>query len=310
MPADMTKVQAPESARQESEEREQATSAGDWTSAVIGNYLHALEKSLGFYSVLGPDVRVSVATRTTRVAHDLARRCGPRAPSRDGALTRRPGPRRAPRGGSLLGLHLPAPLGVEPRRGALCGAGLVLRMRSTTTCSAARGLPSGTASVPSGREQAHAYVQDNWPRPYRWALVAAAARGEGGISRSQPPYATLHTLPAPTANCACIGTCATRGMANEFAAPWTGASPGRRSSRERPRRLSGLSLAGVQGQSPRALTVCTRDCMSHRRGARAPSHRYAPDGHRVLRSLMEICSRTCWFLSQHRMVPMCPRILA
>jgi hypothetical protein len=76
------------------------------------------------------------------------------------------------------------------------------------------------------------------------------------VFRSRTPAYAARCTPVPsTGNDACVGTSAARGNAERAGPPWPGASPGRRSARERPRRLSGLSLAWGAGAKPRALTA-------------------------------------------------------
>jgi hypothetical protein len=122
--------------------------------------------------------------------------CGPPAFGWYGTVTRRPVPRRAPRGGSLLGLLLPAPLGVEPWQPALCGA------RVEPCDDVQRRLRSGRAAqqhrIRTKRHGARSRVAklngfDLSPGPRR-----NGRSSHGGISPAHAPSVTRHTPDAST----------------------------------------------------------------------------------------------------------------
>jgi hypothetical protein len=124
----------------------------------------------------------------------------------DNAPYRRPGPRRAPRGGSLLALHLPAPLGVEPCVSALSGARLVVRRRSGRHVLRSMRAASGAALVPSGWSGSSRVMSElNWSPPFRRAVVATLDRAQGSLALSHPAKRRPPHARAATGSDACVG---------------------------------------------------------------------------------------------------------
>ncbi len=88
-----------------------------------------------------------------------------------------PSPRRAPRGGSLLGLLLPAPLGVEPRRCALCGARSGPRWKMRPRPWSVRAAQQHAIRAKRGQASSRVLKRKlNWLQPYRRAVGTTAAR--------------------------------------------------------------------------------------------------------------------------------------